>query len=57
MNTKNLIDAMADGKSIEMEQAFNALVSEKIAEKLEAMKINIAQGMFKSQEEATSEAE
>lgn len=58
MNTKTLIDAMADGKSVEMEQAFNSIVAEKIAGKLEDMKVSIAQSMFKSKEEvAPSEAE
>lgn len=59
MNTKTLIDAMADGKSVDMEQAFNALVAEKIAGKLEDMKVNMAQTMFKAkaEEPATSEEE
>lgn len=57
MNTKTLIDAMADGKSVDMEQAFNAIVAERIAAKLDDMKVNIAQSMFKpkAEEPATSE--
>jgi hypothetical protein len=58
MNTRNLIDAMADGKSIDMEQAFNSIVAERIASKIDSMKQDIAQTMFKSEpatEEATEE--
>jgi hypothetical protein len=54
MNTKTLIDAMADGKSVDMEQAFNSIVAEKIAGKLEDMKLNMAQTMFKSKVEETT---
>lgn len=57
MNSLDLINAMADGKSLEMEQAFNAIVSERLAGKINDLKLNVAAKMFTSEVEETTEAE
>lgn len=50
--TLNLIRAIAAGDAMETEAAFNASMAEKISVKLDDMRMNIAQNMFASQEEA-----
>ena len=57
MNSLDLINAMADGKSLEMEQAFNAIVSERLAGKINDLKLDVAAKMFRSEAEETTEAE
>ena len=43
---KDLIDAIAEGNTLDIESSFNSIVSQKIADRLEDMKINIASDMF-----------
>jgi hypothetical protein len=55
MSTRDLVNAMADGRSVEIETSFNACVAERVAEKLQQMKVDLAQTMFNKQEEAPVE--
>lgn len=57
MSTRDLVDAMAAGKAVDMESAFNACVAERVAEKLTQMKADIAAGMFQNKEEAEATTE
>ena len=49
----NLINAIATGDALETEQAFGAAMAEKLSVKLDDMRVNIAQNMFKSVEMPT----
>jgi len=49
-NTRNLINAIADGNALETESSFNAAIAEKIASSLDTMRQTIAQNMFKTAE-------
>jgi hypothetical protein len=49
-NTRNLIDAIADGNALETESSFNAAIAEKIAASLDNMRQKVAQNMFKTTE-------
>jgi hypothetical protein len=49
-NTRNLIDAIADGNALETESSFNAAIAEKIAASLDNMRQEVAQNMFKTTE-------
>ena len=49
-NTRNLINAIADGNALETESSFNAAIAEKIAAGLDTMRQEIAQNMFKTAE-------
>lgn len=53
--TKDLIYAIADGNAVETEAAFKAAMAEKLSSKLEDMRINLAQSMFKPQEQEATE--
>ena len=46
-NTRNLINAIADGNALETESSFNAAIAEKIAGRLDTMRQDVAQNMFK----------
>lgn len=48
--TLELINAISVGNASEIDTAFNAAMAEKIAGKLDDMRINVAQSMFKQQE-------
>jgi hypothetical protein len=52
--TLNLIQAMANGDALETEQAFGTAMAEKLAVKLDDMRVGIAQSMF-NQEVVTEE--
>jgi hypothetical protein len=47
---RNLIDAIADGNAAETENSFNAAIAEKISGRLESMRQEVAQNMFKTPE-------
>ena len=49
--TKNLIESIAVGNSIGIENAFNTAMAEKIAVQLDAMRQEVAQNMFASQQD------
>jgi len=54
-NTRNLIDAIADGNALETESSFNAAIAEKIAASLDNMRQTVAQSMFKATEHVEGE--
>lgn len=54
---KNLINAIAAGNAVETEQAFGQAMAEKLAGKLDDMRMNIAQGMFNHQEQVQQSTE
>lgn len=50
MSTRDLIDAIQSGDSLEIENAFNSIMSAKVSDKIDAMRSDIAQTMFASEE-------
>lgn len=52
MSTKDLINAIAAGDAVEIENAFNSTMAEKVSARIDDMRIDVAQNMF-----ATEEAE
>jgi hypothetical protein len=48
---------MVDGNALETEKAFGAAMAEKLSTKLDAMRVNVAQSMFASQEPAEQNIE
>ena len=52
-NTLNLINAIQAGDAVEIESAFNAAMAEKVAERLDVMRADVAQNMFKSIEDVS----
>ena len=57
MSTKDLIDAIAANDSQSIEATFASAMADKISVKLDAMRQNVAQNMFKEQPAATVEVE
>lgn len=55
--TMNLINAIRAGSATETESLFGAAMAEKLSGKLEDMRANVAQNMFKTQEEPTEATE
>jgi hypothetical protein len=49
---KELINAIAEGDSIAIEDNFNAVMANKISDRLDDMRVSVAQGMFGSVEES-----
>ena len=56
MSVKDLISAIASGSAINTENAFNQVMAEKISARLDDMRVEVAQSMFKEQVEVTEEA-
>lgn len=54
---KNLIKAISSGDAIESETAFQAAIADKISTRLDAMKIDVANGMFAQQDSVEDEQE
>lgn len=54
-STLELIDAISKGNAVDTEAAFNAAMAEKISAKLDDMRIDVAQSMFKQPEEVQVE--
>jgi hypothetical protein len=48
----NLISAIASGNALETEAAFNAAMAEKVSARLDDMRIDVAQGLFKGEQES-----
>jgi hypothetical protein len=46
-NVKSLIDAISTGNALETESSFNTAMAEKISSRLETMRAEVAQNMFK----------
>ena len=54
-NISNLINAIEVGDAVATEQSFSAAMAEKISAKLDTMRVELAQNMFKSEAEVSSE--
>ena len=54
-NVKSLIDAISTGNALETEGSFNAAMAEKISSRLETMRAEVAQNMFKTPEAVEAE--
>lgn len=48
MNTRDLIDAIANGDATEVETSFNNIMAAKVSEKLDNMRADVAQSMFQT---------
>lgn len=57
MTTKDLINAIADKDSAGIESAFNSAMAERISAKLDVMRQDVAQNMFKEQPAVETVAE
>lgn len=51
-NVTELIHAIASGNAVETESAFQAAMAEKLAPMIDARRIEVAQSLFNSTEEA-----
>ena len=51
MSTRDLINAIAAGDAIEIENAFNSTMAEKVSARIDNMRVDVAQNMFSSQEQ------
>lgn len=52
---RNLIDAIDGGNSIEIENSFNSAMAAKVSDKLDAIRKDVAQMMFKNKDVAVEE--
>ena len=52
-NVINLVGAIVSGDALETENAFNAAMAEKLVSKLDDMRTNISQNMFRGSSEDT----
>lgn len=55
MSVKDLINAIASGSAIQTEQAFNQVMAEKISTRLDDMRVEVAQTMFKEETQIDEE--
>ena len=55
MSTRDLVDALISGDSIEIENAFDATMAERLSTSLDAYKVEIAQSMFNGADDEASE--
>lgn len=46
MSTRDLINAIAIGDAIEIENAFNSAMAEKISGRIDDMRVDVAQNLF-----------
>lgn len=46
---KDLINAIAEGDTLEIDRTFNSVMAHKISERLDSMRVDVAQSMFNSQ--------
>ena len=53
MSTRDLIDAIESGDAVGIETTFNSVMVDKVAEKLDGMRTDMAQNMFRTPEEST----
>lgn len=50
MSTRDLINAIAAGDAIEIENAFNSVLAEKVSARIDDMRIDVAQNLFAEQQ-------
>ena len=53
MSTRDLIDAIETGDAVGIETAFNSVMVDKVAEKLDTMRTDMSQNMFRTPEQTT----
>jgi len=53
MSTRDLIDAIESGDAVGIETAFNSVMVDKVAERLDAMRTDMSQNMFRTPEQTT----
>jgi len=53
MSTRDLIDAIDSGDAVGIETAFNSVMVDKVAERLDAMRTDMSQNMFRTPEQNT----
>ena len=53
MSTRDLVDALIAGDTMAIEDTFNAAVSEKMSTALDDYRVQVAQTMFNTPQEAT----
>jgi len=53
MSTRDLIDAIDSGDAVGIETAFNSVMVDKVAERLDAMRTDMSQNMFRTPEQTT----
>jgi len=46
MNTRELVDALASGDSIDIDNSFNSVMSQKISSALDNYRVQVAQNLF-----------
>lgn len=57
MSTRDLIDAIETGDAVGIETAFNSVMVDKVAEKLDTMRTDMSQNMFRTPEVEAEESE
>jgi len=57
MSTRELIDAIQSGNATDVAAAFNSAMTDKVSEKLDAMRTDMAQNMFNPAEESEETTE
>ena len=55
MSTRDLINAIAAGDAIEIENAFNSVMAEKVSARIDDMRIDVAQNLFAEEVEEIEE--
>ena len=50
MSTRDLINAIAAGDAIEIENAFNATMASKVSSAIDDMRIDVAQNLFATEQ-------
>jgi len=53
--TLELINAISDGNAVEIENAFNSAMAEKVAAKIDDMRASVASSFFNPQQQAETE--
>jgi len=57
MSTRDLIDAIQAGDSVEIENTFNSIMATKVSDRIDAMRSDVAQTMFASEETVIEDEE
>lgn len=57
MSTRELIDAIQSGDASGVAATFNSVMTDKVSEKLDAMRTDMAQNMFNPEEESEETTE
>jgi len=57
MSTRDLIDAIQAGDSTKVDDAFNTVMVQKVSERLDAMRDDLSQNMFRAVDSSTQDTE